>query len=121
MKPTPEKPQFLLLLRQPPGPPPGPEILQPIMARFMAWMKSLHDRDAVVGSHGLDFTGKVVRGPRGISVSDGPYPEAKEIVGGYVLISADNLDQAVEIARGCPGLDHQMVVEVRPVLHGTGG
>ena len=99
MKPTAEKPQFLLLLRQPPGPPPRPEILQPIMARFMEWMKSLHDHNAVIGTNGLDFTGKVVRGPGGASVSDGPYPEAKEIVGGYVLISADNLDQAVGDSR----------------------
>jgi hypothetical protein len=110
-----EKSQFLLLLRQPPGPTPPPEFLQPIMIRFMEWMKDMNAKGLLVGTNGLEVTGKVLRGPRGASVSDGPYPESKEIVGGYVLITADSLDHAVEIARDCPGLDYPMVVEVRPV------
>jgi hypothetical protein len=48
-------------------------------------------------------------------VTDGPYAEAKETVGGYVVIAADNLAQAVEIAKGCPGLDYETLVEVRPI------
>lgn len=112
------KSQFLLLLRQPhEGPHPTPEEMQQIMGRFMAWMKGLSAAGAVVASNGLEDTGKILRGPRGGSVSDGPYVEAKEIVGGYVLISADNLEQAVKIARDCPGLDYRMAVEVRPVKH----
>ena len=59
---------------------------------------------------------KVVRKRNGkIVVSDGPFVETKEMVGGYVLAAADNLAQAVEIARGCPGLDYDIAVEVRPV------
>lgn len=109
-------PQFLLLLRQPQaGPHPSPEELQAIMARFMDWMHSMTARGAFVGGNGLEDTGRLLAGPRGATMTDGPYPESKEIVGGYVLITAPDLDAAVELARQCPGLDHRMVVEVRPV------
>ena len=110
------KPQFLLLLRQPnTGPAPTPEEMQKIMARFGEWMKGLNAKGMVVGTNGLEFGGKVLRGPRGAEMTDGPYPESKEIVGGYVLITADSLEDALEAARECPGLDYRMAVEVRAV------
>ena len=108
--------QFLLLLRQPyEGPPPAPEELREIMGHFGRWMDGLRAKGAVVGTNGLEFGGKVLRGRRGVTMSDGPFAETKEIVGGYVLIKADTLAQAVEFARDCPGLDYRMSVEVRPV------
>lgn len=88
------------------------------MAKFQVWMESLQAENRVLGCNGLDPTaGKVLRGGEEISVTDGPYAEGKEIVGGYLLFTADDLDDAVRTARGCPGLSHQMVLEVRPVLH----
>ena len=78
-------------------------------------MKQLTDKGIHAGNNGLENSGKVLRGPRGASVTDGPFSETKEIVGGYIMIRAENLDQAVEIARDCPGLDYQLAVEVRPV------
>ncbi len=109
-------PQFLLLLRQPnTGQGPTPAELQEIMGHFKVWMDGLHARGAVAGTHGLEPTGKVLRGPDGAVVTDGPYAEATEIVGGYILINAAHLDEAVAIARGCPGLRYRLVVEVRPV------
>jgi len=111
-----KKPQYLLLLRQPPGGAPAPDELSRIMAQFGQWMAGLHAKGMVVGTNGLEVTGKVVRGPRGATtISDGPYLETKEIVGGYVQITADNLDQALAAAGDCPGLDFHMAVEVRPV------
>lgn len=108
--------QFLLLLHQPTtGPGPTPEELQKIMAEFGVWMDGLRARDAVVSTHGLLPTGKVLREPGGAVVTDGPYAETKEIVGGYILIKATDLDAAVAIARGCPGLNHRLAVEVRPI------
>ncbi|MBI3886146.1 MAG: hypothetical protein HY302_10500 [Opitutae bacterium] len=108
--------EFLLLLRQPPGPPPPPEILGPIMARFAEWMKGLEAQSIVVATQGLEVTGKVVRGPCGAAtVSDGPYAEGKEIVGGYVLLRVGDVGQALAAARGCPGLDYGMAVEVRAI------
>jgi hypothetical protein len=57
----------------------------------------------------------VLRGSRGLSTTDGPFAESKEIVGGYVLVQASSLSEAIEMARDCPGLDYRMTVEVRPV------
>lgn len=109
-------PQFLLLLRQPnTGPGPTPAELQAIMAKFKVWMDGLRARDIVAGTNGLEPTGKVLREPGGLVVTDGPFAEATEIVGGYILINAPDLDATVEIARGCPGLHHRLAVEVRPV------
>lgn len=117
MATSPEKPQFVLLLRQPPGPRPPPEILDPIMAQFAKWMKDLQAKNLVVATNGLVTTGKIVSGPRGLTITDGPYVESKEIVGGYVLIAVDNEEQAIAAAQGCPGLGYGMVVEVRQVQH----
>jgi hypothetical protein len=65
----------------------------------------------------LEVSGKILRGAGGETIIDGPYPEATEIVGGYVLITAADLNEAVAVARQCPGLDYRMAVEVRPVKH----
>jgi hypothetical protein len=116
---TTEKPQFLLLLRQPydgKGTRPDPEQMQQIMARFATWMSGIKARNAVLSSNGLDDRCKIVRGPRGETLSDGPYLEAKEIIGGFVLLTADNFETALAIARDCPGLEYGMAVEVRPVI-----
>jgi hypothetical protein len=86
-----------------------------------AWCDELagHGR-AVDGHRGnpLEPAGTVVQagpGRRGAEVVDGPFAEAKELVGGYHLVRAASLDEAVEMARGCPLLEHGMTVEVRPV------
>lgn len=108
--------QYLLLLLQPnTGPGPTPAELEEIMARFSAWMAGLYAKGIVAGTHGLEPAGKIVREPGGTVITDGPYAEAKEIVGGYILINAASLDEAVGIARGCPGLHYRLAVEVRPV------
>ena len=110
-----EKSTYLLLLRQPGGPVPPPDEMKKIMARFSEWMGGMTARGMVQGTNGLEITGKVLRGPRGAKITDGPYMETKEIVGGYILITANSLEEAIEAARGCPGLDYAMTVEVRPV------
>ena len=107
----------MLLLHQPHagGPGPTPDQLRHIMGRFAEWMSGMREKGLVVTTNGLDTSGAVLRGPRGASTTDGPYAETKEIVGGYVLIKADSLKHAIELARECPGLDYQMAVEVRPI------
>ena len=62
----------------------------------------------------LDKTGKVLRG-RAKSITDGPFVEGKEIVGGYLIVNAGSLDQAVEISKGCPIFEHDGSMEVRQV------
>jgi hypothetical protein len=110
--------QHLLLLRQPgTGPGPTPVELAKIMSEFGRWMAGLQARGLVAGTNGLDHHGKILRGPPGETVvTDGPYAEAKEIVGGYVLLNVSTMAKAVTIARRCPGLAYRMAVEVRPVI-----
>jgi hypothetical protein len=111
-----KKSEFLLLLRHPHvGPPPTLEEMKHIMAHFSEWMNEMRVKGLISGTNGLEMIGAVLRGHRGATITDGPYCESKEIVGGYVLIMADNLSHAVELARDCPGLDYRMSVEVRPV------
>jgi hypothetical protein len=50
-------------------------------------------------------------------VTDGPFMEAKEVLGGYSLLETGTIDEAVEIARTWPGIDSGWIVmEVRPVM-----
>lgn len=94
--------------------------MKQIMARFGTWMQGLYAKGIVAGTNGLEPTGKIVREPGGAVITDGPYAETKEVVGGYILINAASLEDAVEIARGCPGLDYRLAVEVRPVKRRPG-
>lgn len=76
------QPKFMFLFRQPhgDGPPPSPEELEGIMVHFRNWMESMYAKGCVLGTNGLEVTGKVLRGSRGAMVTDGPLIEAKEIV-----------------------------------------
>jgi len=113
-----KKSDFMLLLRQPhTGPHPTPEEMKEIMDRFSQWMEGMQAKGIVVGTSGLEVAGAVLRGPKGTSMTDGPYLEAKEIVGGYVILKVANLQAAINQARACPGLDYRMAVEVRPVKY----
>jgi len=94
----------------------SPEERQKRMAKWMAWFKDMGEKGLVKDAgHPLDGVGKVVRG-KPITVNDGPYAEAKDLIGGYTLIEASDLDHAAEIAKGCPILEGGGSVEVRPVL-----
>lgn len=87
--------------------------MQQIFGKWMAWMKGMKAKGLYVGGDRLEDGGKVVRSSKGASVTDGPYAEAKEMVGGYIIVMAESLAEAAEIAKGCPGLDYETVVEVR--------
>jgi hypothetical protein len=63
----------------------------------------------------LEGTGKVVNGKER-TITDGPYAEAKDLVGGYTIILAKDLDEAAELSKGCPVFDRGGSVEVRPVM-----
>ena len=55
-------------------------------------------------------------GKKGHTVVDGPFVESKEAIGGYFLLHVENEEEAIEIAKECPGLEHGVQVEVRPVV-----
>jgi hypothetical protein len=103
---------FLFRGRETSGP---PEQLQKHFEKWVAWFKELNAKGYIKDpGHPLESAGKVVQGKQKV-VNDGPYAEAKDVVGGYMLIEADDLTHAVEISKGCPILEVGGSVEVRPV------
>lgn len=96
--------------------PGSPELTQQRMQKWVVWMKELGEKGYIKDpGNPLDRTGKLVKGQRK-TVTDGPYAETKDIVGGYMLIEAKDLDHAVEISKGCPIFEVGGLVEIRPVL-----
>jgi hypothetical protein len=86
------------------------------MQRWINWLQDLTAKGHIKDQgQPLEPEGKVVRA-RGRTVTDGPYPESKDIVGGYTLIEAKDLAQAAELAGGCPIFETDGLVEVRPVM-----
>ena len=90
--------------------------LQQAMNKVMAWFEGLNERGKIKGAQPLSGQGRVISGSDGRFVVDGPFSETKEAVGGYLVLQADSLDEAVEIARSMPTLRYGISVEVRPIL-----
>ena len=109
-------PQYLLLFRntdfdrQCP-----PDVAGEVMERWNAWVERLRADGTMAGGHPLRPEGRVVSKSKGRPISDGPFAEAKEAIGGYILLNVSDMDEAMAVARQCPALDHGMTVEVRPV------
>ncbi|HEV3153724.1 MAG TPA: YciI family protein [Candidatus Baltobacteraceae bacterium] len=95
----------------------SPAESEQIMQKWVTWMQQLaangHLKDR---GQPLEPEGKVVRGTSR-TITDGPYPESKDVVGGYTLIEASDLAQAAELAGGCPIFERDGLVEVRPVMN----
>ena len=93
----------------------SPEQLQRIFDQWMTWFNRLKGDGTATAGNPLEPEGKIVSGRNGRVVSDGPFAEAKETIGGYFLLKVGTMDEAVAIAQQCPGLPHGVRVEVRPV------
>src|ERR1044072_8683854 len=98
----------------------SPEELQKVTDNWMAWFKRLTDEGKAVAGNPLEREGKIVSGKDRV-VSDGPFAESKEAVGGYFLLDVGTMDEAVTIAQECPGLPYGGRVEVRPGAAGCQG
>ncbi|PYU18737.1 MAG: hypothetical protein DMG30_26665 [Acidobacteria bacterium] len=94
----------------------SPERMQQTMQKWMAWFKELGEKGHIKEpGHPLERGGKLVKGKQK-TITDGPFAEAKDVIGGYTLVEARDLDQAVELSKGCPIFDVEGAVEVRPVM-----
>ena len=91
------------------------EQMQKHMQKWFAWIDKLKAKGQYVDGKPLTPAGKTVKGSNAL-VTDGPFAESKEIVGGFFLIQADSFEEAVEIAKGCPDLPLNGSVEVREVM-----
>ncbi len=109
-------PGFMLLFR-------GPdwdgclsrEATQDLLDRSMAWFESVQVCGLVKGTGALGKVGRVVAQHDG-AVADGPFVESKEVVGGYLTLGVETIEEAVAIARSCPTLPHGISIEIRPLL-----
>jgi hypothetical protein len=94
----------------------SPSEMQATIARYYAWRESLRAAGKLDGSHKLkDGDGRVMRRSGGrVMVTDGPFAEGKEVLGGLFIVEAASYDDAVDVANGCPHLDFGSI-EVREV------
>ncbi|HEX2834920.1 MAG TPA: YciI family protein [Thermoanaerobaculia bacterium] len=106
-------PQFILLLRDA-GPLPedmSPAEIQSIIESYRGWMEKMNG----TGHKLRDGEGRVVSGNDGaMSVTDGPYAEAKEILGGFMIVEADDYDAAVALCQDSPHLGSG-TIEIRQI------
>ncbi len=93
-----------------------PEIAQQSMQRWLAWMRDLETKGHLKNrGQPLENEGKLVRGKSKV-ITDGPFAEVKDLVAGFMIVQARDISQAAELAKGCPILEGDGAVEVRPVM-----
>jgi hypothetical protein len=93
-----------------------PELAQQSMEAWFDWVRELEEKGHLKDrGQPLERAGKVVRGGQRV-VTDGPYVEVKDLVAGFMVIEARDLEQAVKLSAGCPMLEGDGSVEVRPVM-----
>jgi hypothetical protein len=109
--------KFMLILHDAPG---GfskisPSEIQSVIEKYQAWFNKIRASGRYVNSDKLrEEGGKVLTLRQGkLSAVDGPYSEAKEVVGGYLTFRAENYDEAIELIRDCPHLEFGRRLELR--------
>ncbi len=108
--------EFMMLFRStvPADYNPTPERIQASIKVWQDWIGTIAAQGKFVSTNRLGFQGQTIK-PNNV-ITDGPYAEVKEIIGGYMIIKADSLQEAVELAKGCPILQTGGHVEVRDIM-----
>jgi len=109
--------QYLLSIYQPDGDPPPPAVLEPIMRNLDALNREMQAAGAWVFAAGLHpaSTATVLRADRGdVVITDGPFTEGKEHLGGFTVLRAADLDEALEWGRRLAAVLEPLSIEVRP-------
>lgn len=94
----------------------SPETMQANMTKWMAWVEKLQKSGQYVSGEPLLPGGKLVSGPNGKTVVDGPYTEGKEVVAGYFVIQAKDMDEAVAMTKDYPDFEFGGAVQIRQVM-----
>src|SRR6478736_2092293 len=98
----------------------SPEQMQAWMKETMDWIGGIAAQNKFVAGNGLPFAGSRVVWHNNV-VTNGPFGEIKETIGGYIIVKADSIEEAVEFAKGCPVLQGDgNSVEVRKIAKGDG-
>ena len=111
-------PKFIMLLHDSGTFPPdlSPDQIQAIIQRYVEWRKKVQQNGRTVEGHKLtDGEGRVMTAAAGSArVTDGPYAEAREVIGGLFIVDAQNYEEVVELSKDCPHLDFG-TIEIREV------
>lgn len=111
--------QFILILQEDPAEwaDLSAEEMQAIIEEYRAWTTKLEAKGLWVGGNKLKDEGglQIIGGDAEARVVDGPYTESKEVIGGYILIEADDYDQATAIAKDCPHLKYGLRIDLREI------
>jgi len=113
--------QYMLLLTGGDFAEMSPAESQAALQKYFDWNKKLRAEGAYVGGDELEMTGKKIGPAPDFFVSDGPFAESNEAVGGYYVIQAESLEAAIEISKGCPHLIFGGAIELRPIIDHSGG
>ena len=108
--------EFLLIFRRERGDNPdmSPEQIQAMMKPWQDWIGGIAAQNKLItAGNRLESGGKVVKSNL---ITDGPYVEVKESIGGYTIVKANSLEEAAEMSKGCPILQIGGNVEVRPII-----
>lgn len=90
------------------------DAMEQYMQKWFAWVEKLTKQQRYVSGESLLPGGKKIGGQKKI-VTDGPYAEGKEVVGGYFVVLAKDINEAVEMAKDCPTYEFDGIVEIREV------
>ncbi len=92
-----------------------PKEMEAVAQKWQDWIGNIAAQDKLVATgQRLSTDGKVLK-PGGI-ITDGPFVEIREHLGGYIVVRAESLEEATTLAHGCPILDETGSVEIRPIL-----
>src|SRR5260370_7679916 len=90
------------------------EETQKVTDQWMTWFNRLTEQGKAIAGNPLEREGKIVSGKNRV-VSDGPFAESKEAIGGYFLLDVASLDEAVAIAQKCPGFPYGVHAQAHPL------
>lgn len=93
----------------------SPEEMQANMQEWMTWIDELTKKNVYLSGEPLEPGGRIMETPD--LITDGPFPEAKELIGGYFIVQTEDMDSACEIAKDCPIFKLNGSVIVRPVMN----
>jgi hypothetical protein len=113
--------EFMLIFRHEDGHTvASPEQIQAWMQQTKDWIDSIAAQNKFVGGNGLPFDTCRVVHHKGV-VTNGPFGDIKETIGGYIIVKAESVDEAVEFAKGSPVLQGEgNTVEVRKIAKNDG-
>ena len=91
------------------------EELQRLINQNKAWFETLSSQGKAKPGRALERAGVTVSGRNGRFVTDGPFAESKEVIGGFLVLNVDTLEEAIAIAKSSPSLAYSTSIEVRPL------